>query len=246
MKIKSKSLTIFIFLILAVSSCVTTKKVRYLQEPGLTIPSYEEMITPEDYKIQVLDELSVRVTTLNGDMNALFNMNTGSYTVNEQGAIVFPYIGDIYIAGQTTREIKKTVSDALSSLFTNDLSVDVQLTNSYFSIVGEGKNGRYPITKERLNIFQALALAGDLQDFSDRANIKIIRQTPEGAIVRTFDVRSKDIIDSEFYYIQPNDVIYVRFFDGQYLGLNSFTALFSLVSAVLSLAFIVIRFGNVF
>ena len=259
----SRNFTVFILLILVTNSCVTTKKIRYLQDPGKTIPTYEEMVTPGDYKVQILDELYVRVTTLNKDMTDLLNITASSgsatisnltsssspgynsYTVNENGAIAFPYIGDIRVVGHTTREIKKIVADTLYSMF-GELSVDIKLTNSYFSVLGDGKNGRYAITKERLNIFQALALAGDLQEFSDRAHIKIIRQTPEGAIVHTFDVRSKGIVDSEFYYIQPNDVIYVRLFKGQYLGLSSFTTLFSLISSVASLAFVIIRFGNIF
>ena len=255
----SRNFAILIFLVLVTGSCVTSKRVRYLQEPGCVIPGYEDMITPGDYKVQVLDELYVRVTTLDKDMTELFNLNAGatmstltgsspgfnSYTINEYGAITFPYIGDICVVGHTTREIKKIVSDTLSSLF-DDLSVNVRLMNSYFSIVGDAKNGRYAITKERLNIFQALALAGDLQEFSDRAHIKIIRQTPKGAIVRTFDVRSKEIIDSEFYYIQPNDVIYVQSFNGQYFGLNSFRTLFSVISSIVSVVFIFIKFGNMF
>jgi len=263
MRISSKSLTIAIFLLFLVSSCVTTRKVRYLQEPGCVIPSYEEMLTPDDYKVQVLDELYIRVITLDKEMSELFNLASGganfsgganvsssfpgynSYTVGDQGTIIFPFVGEIYVVGQTTREIKKTVTEALSPML-NELSVDVQLMNSYFSILGDARNGRFAITKERLNIFQALALGGDLDDFSDRAHIKIIRQKPEGAVVYTFDVRSKDIIDSEFYYVQPNDVIYVQSFNGQFFGLNSFTTLFSVVSSIISLTFIFIRFGNVF
>jgi polysaccharide export outer membrane protein len=262
MKIYSKNLTIFIFLLFLVSSCVTTKKVRYLQDPGCIIPGYEEMLTPDDYKVQILDELYIRVTTLDKDMGELFNLAAGgsnfsvgnanssspgfnSYTVTDEGTIIFPFVGEIHVVGQTTREIKKTVTQALSKML-NELSVDVKLMNSYFSILGDAINGRYLITKERLNIFQALSLAGDLEDFSDRAHIKIIRQKPEGAVVYTFDVRSKDIIDSEFYYIQPNDVIYVRAFNGQFFGLSSFTTLFSVVSSIVSLTLIFVRFGNVF
>ncbi len=261
MKINTKNLTISILLIFLVSSCVTTKKVRYLQEPGRAIPDYEEMLTPDDYKVQVLDELYIRVTTLDKEMSELFNLAAGgsnsintanssspgfnSYTVTDKGTIIFPFVGEIHVAGQTTREIKKTVTKALASML-NELSVDVKLMNSYFSILGDARSGRYAITKERLNIFQALSLAGDLDDFSDRAHIKIIRQKPEGAVVYTFDVRSKDIIDSEFYYIQPNDVIYVQSFNGQFFGLSSFTTLFSVVSSIVSLTLIFVRFGNVF
>lgn len=254
MKIKKESL-LLIFLILAITSCVTSKKVRYLQDPGCIIPEYEEMVTPDDYRVQVLDELSIRVTTLDKEMTELFNMNSStststsspgynSYTINEDGNIIFPYIGNIYVLGKTTREIKKVVTDTLSVLM-NELTVDIRLVNSYFSVLGDGRNGRYAITKERLNVFQALALSGDLNEFADRAKIKIIRQTPEGSIVRTFDVRSKDIVDSEFYYIQPNDVIYVQSFNGQFLGISSFSALFSVISSILSITLVIVNFSKI-
>ena len=64
--------------------------------------------------------------------------------------------------------------------------------------------------------------------------------------MRTFDVRSKDIIDSEFYYIQPNDVIYVQLFNGQFFGISSFTTLFSVVSSIISLTFIFMRLSDRF
>ena len=259
MKINNINLIIFVLLLCFVSSCVTSRKIRYLQKPDWSIPHYEEMVTPGDYKVQVLDELAIRVTTLDPDMTELFNLAAGgsstggsssssgfnSYTVNEDGTIIFPYVGKIYVLGKTTRQIKTIVANTLSSMV-NDLSVDVKLMNSFFSIMGDARNGRYAITKERLNIFQALALAGDLNDFSDRARIKVIRPTPKGTIVRTFDVRSKEIIDSEFYYIQPNDVIYVQSFNGQYFGISSFSALFSVISSIVTMTFVLYRLSDRF
>ena len=76
-----------------------------------------------------------------------------------------------------------------------------------FSIIGSGTNGRYPIMREKMNIFQALALAGDISTFGDRSSVKILRESPSGTRVSVFDIRSKEIINSEYYYIQPNDVI---------------------------------------
>jgi polysaccharide export outer membrane protein len=260
MKINKIAL-VSIILILLFNSCVTSKKVRYLQNPDLVIPEYEEITTPADYKVQVLDELYIRVKTLDPEISKLFNItistqNSGqlmtttspgfnSYTVKEDGNISFPYIGDIYVLGKTTREIKKVVSDTLS-LMVNELSVDVKLMNSYFSIISDSRDGRYPITKERLNIFQALALSGDLNDFADRGQVKIIRQTPEGSVVHTFDVRSKQVIDSEFYYIQPNDVIYVYPFKGEFFGISSFSALFGVISSVINITLVVLQLTNVF
>lgn len=232
-----------------------------MQEPGAGIPEYAKMVTPEDYKVQVLDELYVHVSTLDPDMTELFNMASGggnassalgegdagynSYTINEDGCILFPYIGTISVVGKTTREIKSVISDTLSSLL-KDYSVEVKLTNSYFSILGDSKSGRYALTKERMNIFQALAQGGDFGDFSDRAHVKMIRQTKDGPIIKEFDIRSKDIVDSEFYYIQPNDVIYVQSFNGQFFEINSFASFFSLLSTVVSFSYIIIRFNSIF
>jgi len=258
---------IILSLLLILGSCVTNKKIEYMQDPGNGISEYEKMVTPDDYKVQVLDELNIRISTLDPEMTSLFNMVSGeaktagvnsmpitgssnetgynSYTINEDSCILFPYIGKIKVLGKTTREIKKVISDTLSS-FLKDYSVDVQLMNSYFSIIGDATNGRYPLTKERMNLFQALSLIGDIGDLSDRAHIKMIRQTPEGTVVKEFDLRSKDIVDSEFYYIQPNDVIYIQSFHGQFFEVHSFASLFSLISTAVSLSYIIVRFNKIF
>jgi polysaccharide export outer membrane protein len=89
--------------------------------------------------------------------------------------------------------------------------------------------------KEKLTIFEALAMAGDIGDFGDRSKVRIIREIEGDTKVKMFDVRSEDIINSEYYYVEPNDVIYIQRIKGQSFGINSVTTTISVVAT--SLAF---------
>ena len=113
------------------------------------------------------------------------------------------------------------------------ISVEVQIVQRSFSLIGM-QSGRYPITKEKLTIFEALAMAGDIGDYGDKAQLKLIREKNGTTIVKTFDVRSKDIINSEFYYIEPNDIIYIRRFNGYSFGMNNVGAVISVTAATIS------------
>ena len=88
--------------------------------------------------------------------------------------------------------------------------------------------------KEKMTIFEALAMAGDLGEFSDRSQIKLVREKDGVTTIKTFDVRSKDIINSEFYYIEPNDIIYIRQIPGKSFGINSAGTAVSVVASTIS------------
>lgn len=93
----------------------------------------------------------------------------------------------------------------------------------------------------RINIYQALANSGTISNIGDIKNVKIIRQTSDGTEVKTFDLRSKDIVDSEFYYIQPNDVIYVQQMKRRFFGeINSFTGIFGMITTAVGTVFMII------
>ena len=98
--------------------------------------------------------------------------------------------------------------------------------------------------KEKINIFQALALSGDLTTYADRKHIKIIRQTENGETkIHNIDVRNKNIINSEFYYIQPNDVIYVPYLTEKSFGITHFTGILSTTLSTISLIATIINLG---
>ena len=234
------------------SSCVFSKKVNYLQE-NKHLPEYSDTLKFEDYKLQRGDYLYVKVTSIDPDASEMFNgfsatsyglygnyLNSDNstsrlymYLVDEDDCIDYPYVGKLKVVDKDLREVKVMLEEALKEMMTG-YSVDVRLANRSFSILGDAGSGKYTITREKMTIFEALAMSGDLKTYSNRSKIQIIRQTSKGTVVKTFDIRTRSIIDSEFYYIQPNDVIYVPFSDAKVMGADHVTSVISLTMATIS------------
>ncbi len=243
-------------LLILLGACVTTKEATYLQE-------YEdstytgEYVPPEDYLIKPNDNLYIRVTSLDPALAIMFNaMGDGgamrgdeasnqlmSYPVELDGTVDLPYVGAVPVAGMTLLEAKSAIATVLED-YLRDASLTVKLVNNYVSILGEVRApGMFIIYKERLNIFEALAMAGDLADFSDRYVLAIIRQTNESTIVKEFDITDRNIIDSEYFYVMPNDVIYVKPKSGRYFAANTAPFLFAF-SAIAALGTLVLLIQN--
>ena len=240
----------------ALSSCVTARKVNYMQEPDRYIPHYADTLSFEDYQLRIGDRLYVYVYSLDEKVMEMYNAggqssnmryqsgNIGgsydlyTYLIDDDGNIDFPTIGKQYVRGKTTREVKWLLEDELSKLLSelpgySTVSVEVNIVNRSFSIIG-AQSGRYSINKEKMTIFEALALVGDLAEFNSRKEIKIIREIEGVTTIKTFDVRSKDIVNSEFYYIEPNDIIYIRQIPGYSFGINSASTALGATAATIS------------
>ena len=161
-----------------------------------------------------------------------------TYLVDEDGNIDFPTIGKVQVRGLTTRGVKQKLEEELSKLLKeipgfSTVSVEVNIVNRTFSIIGV-QSGQYSITKEKMTIFEALAMAGDIGEFNSRKEIKLVREKEGVTTIKTFDVRSEDIVNSEYYYIEPNDIIYIRYMPGYSFGLNSTASVISITAATLS------------
>lgn len=251
--------------VVCLSSCVTSRKVNYWQDPNKRIPAYSDTLSYEDYRLRKGDRLYIYVYSIDEKTSQLFNSGntnmrqfvrsssgTGSsdlytYLVDADGNITFPTIGKLPVRGLTTREVKRELEEQLSGLVKtlgnqSMLSVEVQVIQRFFSVIGANSSGRFAINKEKVTIFEALAMAGDIADFGDRSNIKIVRELEDSTIVMNFDVRSKDIVNSEFYYVEPNDVIYIRKIKGQAFGINSASAAVSVVATTLSFGVFIYTF----
>jgi polysaccharide biosynthesis/export protein len=227
---------LFVLIPLLVTSCITNKKLTYLQYAG-TPPDSVASVTPVDYKIQPFDNIYIRVVTPDPQWSNMFNTvqasSAGStiteqsadlisYSVDGDGNISMPYVGSLHVGGKILREIKIEVETALKAYIT-DAAVTVKMINNYINIIGEvNKPGRYQIYKDRMNIFQALAMAGDLGTYSDRMRVQIIRQIPEGTMVKEFSLNDRSILTSDFFYIMPNDVIYAKPIAGKFFKMDSF------------------------
>lgn len=252
-----KNILFFAIVSLALSSCVTARKVNYMQEPDKYIPHYADTLSFEEYEIRTGDRLYVYVYSLDEGVREMYNaggnasqfrqrLNTtqgGSYDlytylVDEEGNIDFPTIGKVPVRGLTTRDVKQKIEEELSKLLQEipgykTVSVEVNIVNRTFSVIG-AQSGRYQITKEKMTIFEALAMVGDLGEFNSRKEIKIVREMEGVTTIKTFDARSKDIVNSEFYYIEPNDIIYIRQIPGYSFGINHVTTIIGVTASTIS------------
>lgn len=249
-----------ILLPLLMASCVTSKRVNLMQTPGKNgIPQYADTVSYEDYELRIGDRLYIYVYSVDERVDKMFNSSSGTigmqmmqggggvggsydlytYLVQEDGCIDFPMVGRVPVRGMTTREVKRVLEDELSSFIKSYgdyqmMSVEVKIVRRSFSVISDGGSGTFNIQKEKVTIFEALAMAGDIGDFGDRSKVRIVREKEGLTLVKEFDVRSEDIINSEFYYIEPNDVIYIQRIKGQSFGINSVTTTISVVATTLA------------
>lgn len=246
--------SVYFIIVSFLSSCVTSKTVNYLQRPGFDVPAYKDSISFTDYRLRIGDRIFVKIFSTDDMTNALFNgggMNdqvimTGrgassdlyTYLVEENGNIAFPMIGDVHIAGKTIREATVALEKAIEPLFKFS-SVELRVLNRSFSVIGNGNSAFITMPQEKINIFKALALAGDIGIFDDRSRIRVLRETDNGVQVKMFDLRSADILHSEYFYIEPNDVIYIQPLNEQFFRITNLSGFFSTVVATFSFGILI-------
>ena len=235
-------LFLFVFAILLISgSRVTRKKLTYLQFSG-TPARYDESggenrvsVTPAASRILPYDNLYIRVITPDPQWSSLFNtMPVGAggavteesaglfgYSVDGEGLIEIPFVGKVAVGGKTLNEVKVTL-DTIFQHYLTDAAITIRLVNNYVSVIGEVRMpGRYSLTKDRINVFEAVAMAGDIEDFGNRRRVQLIRPSPYGPVVKEFSLADRSVLSSEFYYVMPNDIIYAMPMKGKTFQVNS-------------------------
>ena len=227
------------------TGCYSHRQIGYLQEPTKAnkLPVYDS-VAYEPYRIRVNDEIIYRLITLDEKMMKMFEANNNvangqyanSYRVYADGTVDIPFLKPVKLVGLTEAEAQDTLKAAFREIIP-DADVKLALYNKYFSVIGDAHAGQFFIYKEKMNIFQALALTGDVMNSGDRRHIRIIRprdggQEPE---VLEFDMRTNTIIDSKYYYIYPNDVIYVARTKDSFYKVPSYTGFIALVTSSVAL-----------
>jgi polysaccharide export outer membrane protein len=202
------------------------------------------------------DILFIRVITPDPQWSVLFNtMPTGSggmvneesaqllgYPIDVNGDIEIPFVGKVQAAGKTVSEIKIQL-DSIFKKYVNDAAITVRLVNNYISIIGEVRApGRYAINRDLLNVFEALSGAGDIDLYGNRQKVQLIRPSPYGPIVKEFTLADRSILSSEFYYVMPNDIIYVPPMKGK--GFQTNAAIYTLFLTTITTALVIITFFN--
>lgn len=245
MKITIK-IVIFIAVLVSFSSCYNYENMRLLQESSL-LPVYEKS-EYVDYKIQVNDQMIYRLITSDKTISGLIGGGGGggaqnqiSYRVYPDGTIDLPFIDSIHVAGLTIKEATKVIENRFKEIIP-DAIIKLGLGNKTFTMFGDAGSGMFPIYKEKMTIFQALSMTGDFNEQTDRKHIRIIRETDKGTVILNFDIRPKSIIDSKYYYVYPNDIIYIQRDFSSFYKVNSYSGLIGIITFSFSLLFSVLTF----
>ena len=232
------------------ASCVPQKKMLYLKEAQMAAENQSINYVNErsaDYKLQPGDNLYIRFVNILDERSAvLLNSSVSqsytsdasiylqSYTLDEQGRIEMPLVGKIELQNLTVDEAKDKLQTELDK-YINQTTIIVKLSNFNLTVLGEvNRPGMYKVYQSQINLFEAISLAGNMTQFAKNDKVKIIRQTENGSEILTVNMGSADILASPYYYLKPNDIIYVEPLKIKQWGFTTFP--YSTVISIVSLA----------
>lgn len=223
----------------------------------------------EEYLLQYNDIVDISIRTASKELNELFSLfeqgqvqnnmmmqggrsggdvffMTG-FTLDDRGIVELPLLGEVKLSGLTTKEAKLVIEERMVEFVNReDLFVRVRLGGIRYSALGEFRvAGKHNILQNRVTIFEAIANAGDLTELAKRDELTLVRQYPEGSRIFKIDLNNKNLLSSEFYFIQPNDMLYAEPMKIRELGTGvNFVQTFSLAVTTLSAVLLVLNAIN--
>ena len=211
---------LFLFLLGSLSSCVTNNDLSIIDanKGENSIKSYQF-----SYHLKSGDLISVQIASLTPMEYDFFNKESGSnsqlyvsnpflygYLVDDQGNLNLPVLGSFNVIGKTLKEAE-TLIQTKSERYFSEPSVKLNILNYYVTVLGEvNRPGRVSLIEPDINLLEVLGICGDLTKIANRKKIKIIRTEGDLTKIHYLDLRDKDILSSENFYVQPNDIIYVE------------------------------------
>lgn len=222
-------LTIAVLTAVLLASCSAQKRVWYIQDARVETP--EQILRNGQIRIKPLDRLTVVVNSRDPELAVPFNSST-SYsslsgtptatasgvqslqvrTVDEEGFLDMPVIGKIDCRDKTRTELAEAIATKIAEEgYINEPTVNVQFADMKIAVLGEvARPGEYTVRHDRLSVFDALAMAGDMTVFGMRNEVTVIREADGKRTVMLLDLTSRKVFESPAFYLQQNDVIYVK------------------------------------
>lgn len=216
--------SIAFFVLIAFSSCTTSKEIIYFQDEPLS--SLNTLSTTPEITYKPNDKLTINVSAIDPETVRPFNLplitnsydainpqgttTFQTYIVDEQGLIEFPVLGTIKIGDLTRKQATKLLTEKISE-YVKDPIVNIRLTNFTVTVLGEVNSpGTYTVEEEQMSLLEAIGLAGDLTIHGIRENVFLIREQDGVKRFTKFDLTSINVVNHPNYYIQQNDVIYIE------------------------------------
>ncbi len=243
-------------ILLGSSSCVSHKKTLLLKNENEVVGQTDTValnFKKVDYKIQRGDFLDIQISSPDAEASRIFskittgqvgNELTPSYQVNSEGNIHLQLLGVVNVEGKNTEEIRLEISKKLEEHF-KYVVVTVRLLNYQIVFIGETGSNAQVVTfyEDRINFFEALSRAGGTTVFSNTGRVKLVRRINEDNVKVVFlDISKQDFLSSEYFYLQPNDIIYIEPLRAKAIRQN--LILLNTVTVITSLVVLFTRFTN--
>ncbi len=216
--------------LLSLTACIQHRQLVNFNEGPDFKDVARQMALANPIKLQPDDIISISIQTLDPVASAPFNLggvpitggNAGStttsaavptiptYLIDNQGEVNLPMLGQVKVAGWTTLQARDSLSARLAKYLKNQI-VNVRLVNFKFTVLGEvAQAGSYSIPNERINILEALGMAGDLTNYGDREKVLIIREKDGQRSFAYLNLHQRDLFQSPYFYLSQNDMVYVE------------------------------------
>ena len=255
-QLKLFPLVIFVFILLF-SSCVTQRDLEYLRDKSKQrgdVKTFDDAKVP-DYRLKPKDELYIQIKSLDDPETNVFiqlgldgstssstsitpyTLSLVSYQIDKVGFVELPILGNIQVENKTLQEVRDILEDSVKYILSKP-AVSVKLVNRFVSVLGEVlQPGHFNYNQEKFTVFDALSLAGDITEYGDRDDVIIARNVNGKNLRINIDLTSTDLMASEYYYIQPNDKVYVKPMRKKFWGMSQFPYSLILATATTVLLF---------
>lgn len=260
---KTENLRFGIVLLLAtivLASCNTRKNMAYLRDLENQATLEGTPPPPKEIKIRPEDNLYISVKTINPEINELFSASSSGeigpgtrwesqasqhingYQIDPQGNINLPIIGNIHLAGLTLNQAQEAVQKQANE-YLKDANIQVKLLNYKVSVLGEVNSpGVYYNYNNSLTILEAIGMADGINEYAGLTNVSVIRKTDTGTKSYKVDLTKKNVLNSDAFYIYPNDVIYIEPQSLKNTRLNS--GMYALFLSSVSTLIVILKYLN--
>lgn len=231
-----------LLLIILLSACAARRDLVYFSDLANTVSVNDQ--PGQEIRIRQNDIVNITMNSLSPESDALFanNKNVSAdgtikregYRVNKSGMIHLPLIGDFKIEGMTIEEADIAIASELTKHVKSPV-VDVQILNFKITVIGEvNKPSTFIIPDEKVNILEALGLAGDMTVYGKRERVLIIRSEGNSKTIKKLNLNNKEILSSPYFYLKQNDIVYVEPDRSKAVEYSQNTRLMPLITAAIS------------
>jgi len=244
----TKGLILLIILGTIFSSCVPLKKQIYLQ--SMQDSSKVDFVNDkyEEHRLRPGNNLHVEIRSIDRESYEFFNLEgsgniyydaaiyLNSYSVDDSGYTELPFLEKMYVNNLTIKETKELIQTQIDEYLKMTM-VTVKLVNYNVTLVGEVvRPSQYKVYQDKINIFEIIAMAGDLTVYAKRDDIIVVRKTETGSQIHHIDLLDEELLESEFYYLMPDDIIYIKPVKGKNFAFSAFPYTLVISSISLGLA----------